>query len=124
MKYNRQNSIKEASPFFRLWGGDAAERLFIYRKDASDPERKDDIIGWGRSMVWRLSWCSQEYPVVPWLVVPGVVLVKKLIGIAVAPTDVIHGQLPQLQGESGALKHAVNAGECCGLNKQHNYIWF
>jgi hypothetical protein len=28
--------------------------------------------------------------------VPGVVLVKKLIGISVAPTDVVHGQLPQL----------------------------
>jgi len=32
-------------------GGAAVERLFIYRKDASDPDRKDDIIGWGSEPV-------------------------------------------------------------------------
>lgn len=58
------------------WGH---SRLFIYRKDASDPDRKDDIIG--------------------------VVLVKKLIGISVAPTDVVHG--PESKYRIGNLLHAV-----------------
>jgi len=58
------------------WGH---SRLFIYRKDESNPERKDDIIG--------------------------VVLVKKLIGIAVAPPNITHG--PESKYRIGNLMHAV-----------------
>ncbi|CAK9088828.1 unnamed protein product [Durusdinium trenchii] len=58
------------------WGH---SRLFLYRRDASNPERRDDIMG--------------------------VVLVKKLIGIAVADPHGTHG--PESKYRIGNLLHAV-----------------